>query len=221
MRKGKSQRLIVGNIHVLYNPSRGEVKLGQIRTLSSRAHILANEWGNIPVLVAGDFNATPPSAIYKYLSTSELDILLHDRRELSGQRSCHPAQVFGLNGNSMSSCITIERSLNSSWSEEEIRTVGANAGVVTHRLKLNSSYATINGSATRDPRGEPLATSYHSKFFGTVDYIWYTDGLEPTRVLDTPSVDVLRRTGGLPCKNVGSDHLALVAEFAFTNHAES
>lgn len=26
---------------------------------------------------------------------------------------------------------------------------------------------------TRDNHGEPLATSYHSKFMGTVDYIWY------------------------------------------------
>jgi len=25
---------------------------------------------------------------------------------------------------------------------------------------------------TRDQRGEPLATTYHSRFLGTVDYIW-------------------------------------------------
>lgn len=28
----------------------------------------------------------------------------------------------------------------------------------------------------------------------------YTKGLVPTRVLDTLPVDILRRTGGLPCK---------------------
>lgn len=30
MCKAKSKRLVVCNIHVLYNPSRGEVKLGQV-----------------------------------------------------------------------------------------------------------------------------------------------------------------------------------------------
>lgn len=34
--------------------------------------------------------------------------------------------------------------------------------------------AFLQGSCrTRDRCGEPLATSYHSKFMGTVDYIWY------------------------------------------------
>ncbi|KAG5618991.1 hypothetical protein H5410_018815, partial [Solanum commersonii] len=31
-REAKSRRLIVGNIHVLYNPNRGDVKLGQVRS---------------------------------------------------------------------------------------------------------------------------------------------------------------------------------------------
>ncbi|GKU95032.1 hypothetical protein SLEP1_g8446 [Rubroshorea leprosula] len=95
MCKAESKRLVVGNIHVLYNPSRGDVKLGQIRFLTSRAQILSDKWGNLPVVLMGDFNSTPQSAIYKFLTSSELNIKLYDRRELSGQRSCHPAQVFG------------------------------------------------------------------------------------------------------------------------------
>ncbi|KAI3440527.1 Endo/exonuclease/phosphatase domain-containing protein [Psidium guajava] len=217
--KAESKHLLVGNIHVLYNPSRGDVKLGQIRHLSSRAHILSEKWGSIPVLLAGDFNTTPQSAIYKFLSTSKLDIMSYDRRELSGQRSCHPAQVFGEKQDLSNSLLQIDRFLTCGWTDEEIKTAGGSAEgeVVAHPLYLKSSYATIRGSArTRDSNGEPLATSYHSKFFGTVDYIWYSKGLVPTRVLDTPPVDILRRTGGLPCKKVGSDHLALVSEFAFT-----
>ncbi|WMV22212.1 hypothetical protein MTR67_015597, partial [Solanum verrucosum] len=31
-REAKSRRLVVGNIHVLYNPNRGDVKLGQVRS---------------------------------------------------------------------------------------------------------------------------------------------------------------------------------------------
>ncbi|KAI6675540.1 hypothetical protein NL676_003446 [Syzygium grande] len=221
--KAESKQLLVGNIHVLYNPSRGDVKLGQIRHLSSRANSLSEKWGSIPVLLAGDFNTTPQSALYKFLSTSKLDIMSYDRRELSGQRSCHPAQVFGEKQDLSNSLFLIDRFLTCCWTDEEIKTASGNAEgeVVTHPLNLKSSYATIRGSArTRDSNGEPLATSYHSKFFGTVDYIWYSKGLVPTGVLDTPSVDILRRAGGLPCKKVGSDHLALVSEFAFTQDSD-
>ncbi|KAK9198906.1 hypothetical protein WN944_014092 [Citrus x changshan-huyou] len=247
MRNTKSRRVLVGNIHVLYNPNRGEVKLGQICFLSSRARIVAEKWGNIPVVLAGDFNITPQSAIYKFLSSSELNIKSYDRRDLSGQRSCHLAQVFEFSSDF--------RLLPNGWTDEEVKVATGNAQcyLAVHPLKLNSSYASVKGSPrTRGINGEPLATSYHSKFFGTVDYLWYTKGLVPTRVLDTLPVDILRRTGGLPCKvrtvervgfaisccmtqklhesvsawddivhfqgflkKLGSDHLALVSEFAF------
>ncbi|XP_016686581.2 carbon catabolite repressor protein 4 homolog 3 isoform X1 [Gossypium hirsutum] len=215
----ESRRLVVGNIHVLYNPSRGEVKLGQIRFLSSRAQLLSDRWGNAPVVLGGDFNSTPQSAIYKFLSTSELNVKLYNRRELSGQRSCHPSEVLGGNRESRSSISVMDRVLNDCWTDEEVKaaTGTANSHLVMHPLQLNSSYATVKGSInTRDSNGEPLATSYHSKFLGTVDYLWYSEGVLPIRVLDTLPIDILTRTGGLPCKKIGSDHLALVSEFAFS-----
>lgn len=215
----ESRRLVVGNIHVLYNPSRGEVKLGQIRFLSSRAQLLSDRWGNAPVVLGGDFNSTPQSAIYKFLSTSELNVKLYNRRELSGQRSCHPSEVLGGNRESRSSISVMDRVLNDCWTDEEVKaaTGTANSHLVMHPLQLNSSYATVKGSTnTRDSNGEPLATSYHSKFLGTVDYLWYSEGVLPIRVLDTLPIDILTRTGGLPCKKIGSDHLALVSEFAFS-----
>ncbi|KAF3651772.1 hypothetical protein FXO37_17853 [Capsicum annuum] len=43
----------------------------------------------------------------------------------------------------------------------------------------------------------------------------YSEGLTPTKVLDTLPVNDLKKTGGLPYKKLGSDHLALVSEFEF------
>ncbi|KAF7813799.1 carbon catabolite repressor protein 4-like protein 3-like [Senna tora] len=218
MRNSDSRRILIGNIHVLYNPSRGEVKLGQIRFLLSRAQALSEKWGNAPVVLAGDFNSTPQSGIYKFLSSSELNIMFYDRRDLSGQKSCHPAQVLGYKKETVNPFILMDR-LFKGWTDEEVKIATGNSQhhLVMHPLKLNSSYATIKGSArTRGFNGEPLATSYHSKFLGTVDYLWYSGNIIPTRVLDTVPIDILRKTGGLPCKRVGSDHLALVSEFAFS-----
>lgn len=218
MREPQSRRLIVGNIHVLYNPSRGDVKLGQIRFLSSRAHILSEKWDRVPIVLAGDYNSTPQSPIYKFLSSSELNLMLHNRKELSGQRRCRPSQVLGLRREKGILFVLMDRFFNSRWSEEEMNVaIGApKSHIAMHPLKLNSSYAMVKGSpTTRDNGGEPLATSYHSKFLGTVDYLWYSNGLAPTKVLDTLPINVLKKTGGLPYKNLGSDHLALASEFAF------
>ncbi|CAJ1936923.1 unnamed protein product [Sphenostylis stenocarpa] len=213
-----SRRLLVGNIHVLYNPNRGEVKLGQIRFLSSRAQYLSKKWGNTPVVLAGDFNSTPQSGIYKFLSSSEINVKLYDKKELSGQKRCRPAQVLGESKETVGPVVTLD-GLIKYWTDEEIKiaTGDSQRHLAVHPLKLNSSYATVNGStSTRGFNGEPLATSYHSKFLGTVDYLWYTDGIVPTRVLDTVSITDLLRAGSLPCKKVGSDHLALVSEFSFS-----
>ncbi|XP_027169148.1 carbon catabolite repressor protein 4 homolog 3-like [Coffea eugenioides] len=218
MRKAKSRRILVGNIHVLYNPRRGDVKLGQIRFLLSRASILSKKWGNTPVVLAGDYNSTPQSAIYTFFSSSELNIMLHDRGDLSGQKNCRPTQALGIRREQGSLFVWMDRFLHSSWTNEEIKsaTGGTDSRVVRNPLKLRSSYAMVKGSAeTRSSNGEPLATSYHSKFLGTVDYLWFSDGIVPTKVMDTLPINVLKKIGGLPCQKFGSDHLPLVSEFAF------
>ncbi|CAN8269101.1 unnamed protein product [Cochlearia groenlandica] len=218
LRKFKSRKLVLGNIHVLYNPSRGDVKLGQIRLLSSKAHLLSKKWGDIPIVLGGDFNSTPQSPLYNFLATSELNVMEHDRREISGQRNCHPTQVIETGSKSSNAITSKNICLNSSWTNEEIgvATGKENSYWAVHPLKLHSSYASVKGSAnTRDSVGEPLATSYHSKFLGTVDYIWYSDGIVPSRVLDTLPIDTLCKFKGLPCQELGSDHLALVSEFFF------
>ncbi|KAG2306145.1 hypothetical protein Bca52824_025893 [Brassica carinata] len=218
LRKSKSRKLLVGNIHVLYNPSRGDVKLGQIRSLCSKAHSLSKKWGDIPIVLGGDYNSLPQSPLYNFLVSSELNIMKHDKKELSGQRNRLPNQVLETGSKPSNAMTSTSRFFNSSWTNEEIRlaTGQENSYWAVHPLKLYSSYASVRGSAhTRDSVGEPLATSYHSKFLGTVDYLWYSDGIIPVRVLDTLPIDVLCKTRGLPCQELGSDHLALVSEFFF------
>ncbi|KAL5074354.1 hypothetical protein RYX36_013338 [Vicia faba] len=151
----------------------------QIRLLASKAQILSKKWGNAPVILAGDFNSTP-----------QLNIKLYDKKELSGQKHCRPAQVLDREKETFVQFISQDGLLNC-WIDEEIKTATGDpeCHLVVHPLKLNSSYATVNGSpSTRGFNGEPLATSYHAKFIGTVDYLWYSDGIVPTRVLDTVSI---------------------------------
>ncbi|MCL7046617.1 hypothetical protein MKW94_020770, partial [Papaver nudicaule] len=133
-----TSRILVGNIHVLFNQNRGDMKLGQ-------------------------------SAIYKFLSSSELNITLHDRKDLSGQKTRHPAQFTG---GKIKPGILMDSAFEYCWTDEEIENATGESSktVVENPLKLHSSYATVKGTA-RDSLGEPSATSYHSMFLGTVDYL--------------------------------------------------
>ncbi|KAK9842562.1 hypothetical protein WJX81_006229 [Elliptochloris bilobata] len=99
--------------------------------------------------------------------------------------------------------------------------------VVRHGLPVRSAYTQVLGA-------EPLFTSCHGRFTGTVDYIWYTpksaagpaDAAEPSpdpgpdapaftlraaRVLLPP--DFASLYCGLPSPEWPSDHISLLAEF--------
>ncbi|KAI5660187.1 hypothetical protein M9H77_28980 [Catharanthus roseus] len=220
-RSKSSQTFVVGNIHVLFNPSRGDIKLGQMRLFLEKAQKLSQEWGSIPVVLTGDLNSMPQSAIYQFLASSELDIFLHDRRQLSGQICPSDYPVFQSRSTHAARFFMSKKPFVHKWSDEELMLAsGSGDAYLRHQLKLHSAYVGVPGSSrTRDNFGEPLATSFHSKFMGTVDYIWHTADLVPVRVLELLPINTLRKMGGLPNKKWGSDHLALVCELAFTNHS--
>ncbi|KAK9075597.1 hypothetical protein SSX86_003923 [Deinandra increscens subsp. villosa] len=204
-----SRNVLVGNIHVLFNPSRGDIKLGQVRLFLAKAHKLSQKWGNIPAILGGDLNSMPQSGIYQFIASSELNIQHHERKRISGQICPMDYSRFGSQSN-----------YPSRWSREELRlaTGTEESTYLRHNLKLSSAYHGIPASRlTRDSDGEPLVTSYHSKFMGTVDYIWHTDDLVPVKVLETLPPENLKKTRGLPSKIWGSDHLALVCELAFAD----
>ncbi|CAM8926835.1 unnamed protein product [Rhodiola kirilowii] len=215
--------LVVGNIHVLYNPKRGDIKLGQVRLFIENAHQLSQAWGNIPIILSGDLNSLPKSAMYKYLSSSELDIQLHDRRNISGQANSFTQRrtVKSVHYSRNGYWKAVSQPLTNEWSREELNFATGSEEIthLNHRLNLFSAYAGIPGTLkTRDEYGEPLATSYHSHFMGTVDYIWHTEDLIPLKLLETLSISDLRVTGGLPSEEWGSDHLALACQFAFVDN---
>uniref|UniRef100_A0A0D6R361 Endonuclease/exonuclease/phosphatase domain-containing protein n=1 Tax=Araucaria cunninghamii TaxID=56994 RepID=A0A0D6R361_ARACU len=205
----KRKRIVIGNIHVLYNPKRGDIKLGQVRLLLQEAFALSQKWEKAPVVIAGDFNSTPQSALYQFLASSKLDLQAHDRKQVSGQVENVPGSDFRR--------LATSKQNRYKWDGDELKTATgrSNCTRLQHPLKLFSAYASVRGSSRiRDDSGEPLATSYHSKFLGTVDYIWHSKGLIPLSVLDTLPLDILQQTPGLPTDKWGSDHLALACEFA-------
>ncbi|KAI3737908.1 hypothetical protein L2E82_27923 [Cichorium intybus] len=80
-------KVVICNIHVLFNPKRGEIKLGQVRVLLERAFATSKLWDNAPVVLCGDFNSTPKSSLYNFISDQKLNVSELPRNKISGQDS--------------------------------------------------------------------------------------------------------------------------------------
>ncbi|VVB14071.1 unnamed protein product [Arabis nemorensis] len=415
--ESSSRRVVICNIHVLFNPKRGDFKLGQVRTLLQKAHAVSKLWDDAPVVICGDFNCTPKSHLYNFISEQKLDLSGLARDRISGQDSatirpprpeiytmrfqtankspqgqvqppdlsanahmennsnmdlgkpptrntselpCADTVVTGDEATSssdrvlpgkdqtsdcnlgrenrkhddsedlssvtrsdpkppyasnakedlrekhsakhspeeiVSSAQNISSSLSaevdtlaemkldgltldepvvfaqdeedigedgetflaklhntdlsqkeelvnefspksgskvynsekitynpSSWTPMEIATATGDPErtAVEHAMKLKSTYSEIEGQAnTRDENGEPVVTSYHRCFMGTVDYIWRSEGLQTVRVLAPITKQAMQWTPGFPTPKWGSDHIALVSELAFCSSKES
>nr|GME03709.1 carbon catabolite repressor protein 4 homolog 6-like isoform X1 [Ipomoea batatas] len=82
-----TNKVVICNIHVLFNPRRGEMKLGQIRLLLDRADYFSKLWDGAPIVICGDFNSTPKSPLYNFIAEQKLNILEVPRDKVSGQES--------------------------------------------------------------------------------------------------------------------------------------
>ena len=107
----------VANTHLLYNPKRGDLKLGQLQMLLNSLHTwlspssslssedakhgpsqLSDPSPQLPddlltrcgLLLCGDFNMTPASSLNKFVRTGRLELAGLDRRNMDGQHLHKP-----------------------------------------------------------------------------------------------------------------------------------
>ncbi|KAJ3362928.1 Protein angel 2 [Allomyces javanicus] len=108
-------QFMVANTHILFNPRRGAVKVGQIHTLLTRIHamldaealpaecedlsIINTDPTDVPVFVCGDFNSAPHSAVYHFVASGAVDLAAPDD-ELAGQRADFDRAVNWWSGSS-------------------------------------------------------------------------------------------------------------------------
>ncbi|CAM9804969.1 unnamed protein product, partial [Scytosiphon promiscuus] len=81
----RAARLVVANTHLLFNPKRGDIKAAQLMVLTGKVERLAKTSGADGVMVCGDFNMTPDSALYHYMVKGALNIDGLNRFTVSGQ----------------------------------------------------------------------------------------------------------------------------------------
>jgi len=70
-----SSFVCVANTHLLYNPRRGDIKLAQLAILLAEINRLSRlpDGSKSPVVLCGDFNSSPQSPLYSFLTTGCLE----------------------------------------------------------------------------------------------------------------------------------------------------
>jgi len=208
--------VVISNIHVLFNPKRGDIKLGQIRVLLDTISKVSGGGRVHPIVMCGDYNSAPHSCLYEFIEAGFLDFLRCDRRHISGQiADSRPKQIVKTPKQSKP------------WKEEEIYLATGMKeeefvdeddiayGTLRHTFQLKSSYRAVLGE-------EPIFTTAHDKYVGTVDYIFYSCPQEegglwsmvPTQVLHPPQRGAQAIVPkGLPHGFWPSDHICIMTRF--------
>ncbi|XP_029903605.1 protein angel homolog 2 [Myripristis murdjan] len=240
-----SALVCVANTHLLYNPRRGDVKLAQLAILLAEINRLSRlpDGSANPVVMCGDFNSTPWSPLYSFLTTGCLQYRGLPIGQVSGQESSPRGQRV-LTAPIWSSKLGIDQRCQYESSRGTEAPSGRSTGVevaisdltveelatkpaaalhsprIEHSVKLQSSYQHL---LMHD--GRPEITTCHSRTAMTVDYILYTPdsptssslpggrGLELLGRLSLVGMSELEEVNGLPNQHHSSDHLPLLARF--------
>ena len=188
----RRQLVCVANTHIHSNPELGDVKLWQVHTLLKGLEKIAAS-ADIPMLVAGDFNATPGSAAHSLL-------------------------VQGAVPNVAPELLNDPLNILKPVSKLVHRLPLASA----YNTVFNSpdcDHAAMRQKRRLDPvTGEPRFTNVTKDFKGTLDYILYSkDSLVPSAALELPDETEVRSKSqqGLPNEQWSSDHVALMVEFQY------
>lgn len=71
--RGTGIRFVVGNVHIFWNPEYENLKLAQAHCFVRAATALAGKVGTKNVILTGDWNSLPDSAVYELLTRGALD----------------------------------------------------------------------------------------------------------------------------------------------------
>jgi CCR4-NOT transcription complex subunit 6 len=188
----RRQLVCVANTHIHSNPELNDVKLWQIHTLLKGLEKIAAS-ADIPMLVAGDFNATPVSAAHSLLVEGS---------------------VPAISPELLNDPLGILKPMNKL--SHRLPLASAYQAVAA---SPDDDHAAQRQKRRLDPTtGEPRFTNISRDFKGTLDYILYSkDSLVPSAALELPDESEVRSKSqpGLPNDQWSSDHVALMVEFQY------
>lgn len=213
----KTERLglVVGNTHMYWRPEAVYERLRQTAVYCRRLSDLKEEmqkkentslsWQS---LLIGDFNTAPDDPNYAALTETVLPPAKYDALETSrlspGAYVSAASATNDEDGTPLADQPTVPVT----------DLMGHVHAAVPFWTSVYGCYGQIH-PAVAHASGEPKFTNYTAAFKGTLDYLFYnaSDGLVPQAVLEIPNEELVQPT--LPNRMFGSDHVCLMAQFAF------
>ncbi|XP_073950296.1 protein angel-like isoform X3 [Choristoneura fumiferana] len=221
--------LVVATTHLLYNPKRTDVRLAQLQLLLAELDRFAyfnngKQSGHLPIILTGDFNSTPDSAVVKLLDKGHVSAGpfrdSSDWKKIGVTDNCQHLSVYLNQPKGLTTEFSMtkiynsdyrtelpERNDESSMHEDEHSEL-FNSGAIGHSFNLTSVYAGVKHD------GKLEATTFQD-YWVTVDYIYFSccSSLKLVERLRLPTDVECEVLGKLPNDVYGSDHLALGGVF--------
>jgi 2',5'-phosphodiesterase len=210
---GRHRVLIVANTHLFYHPGAPHVRLLQVVALLEQIKAVEEKYraeGPIGLVLAGDFNSLPGSAVVRLLESGHIDdddtewaqgALFRWGRHCSTEDEDNPADEspplrFGTDALPCESDV-----------KKEVRGIS-----VSHPFHLKRTWT----------NGELDFTNFVACFRGVLDHIFIdTSVMEVTHKIDgVQAADIEEKFGGLPNAVYGSDHLAMACDLAWKQTPE-
>jgi mRNA deadenylase 3'-5' endonuclease subunit Ccr4 len=170
---GSGRTVVAATAHLLFNPKRGDVKLNQLCMALARIADAAERHGNAPVVLAGDLNVVPGSALHRFAVDGVVDLATTDHRLASGQfYALSPGTSRAAETYSAETLRPLLVAPQVAPALKEGR-VWVDGDALRHGLNLRSVYPHVSGRP-------PMITQWQhgGGFKGTVDYILYSPGYE-------------------------------------------
>lgn len=190
--------IIIASTHIIYkdfvNPARQCLqaclitqKISDIRLETASTQGVSVD--DIAVVFGGDFNGEPEHMTIQAMKNGVLSKDQFDKlKKLSYE-------------------VKDRQAVSTETSEESLVTRHLSF-YLNNPLQLSCAYYDVRSL-------EPSITSSEDSYAGCLDYIFYSSGLKVVSVIDMGEAINEDYIGGGPNKEFGSDHLPLVAEFAF------
>ena len=208
--------------HLLFNSSRGDIKLGQIYQILQSAILLRSYYKdkNINIVLGADLNSTPTSAIYEFITSKTLDVEFLNASTLSGQtyknykmdtsnweaNNGWYTEIINTFPKFIDHNIILKQNNYSKYKYDKYGNVEEEQKkslILENRIIMNSFYRDKNGK-------EPDITSLSKGFKGTFDYIFYNSNLH---ININFVLNLTNFSFNIPDKDLPSDHLPLFVEF--------
>eukprot|EP01054_Gregarina_sp_Poly1_P005054 Gregarina_sp_Poly_1__5053@NODE_267_length_10370_cov_226_463457_g233_i0_p1_GENE_NODE_267_length_10370_cov_226_463457_g233_i0NODE_267_length_10370_cov_226_463457_g233_i0_p1_ORF_typecomplete_len998_score142_53Exo_endo_phos/PF03372_23/8_1e03Exo_endo_phos/PF03372_23/6_6e45_NODE_267_length_10370_cov_226_463457_g233_i024835476 len=222
--------LVVANTHILANPEAPDVKIWQANTLTSvlteymektmMTYARMDGSGRMPgLVVCGDFNSTPDSAVYQLVTAGACDARHEELQSSDVYKWLHDIRLgHGLNlRSSYGAAAYIRAEADRVFpSSSSANTTGAGGAV---QGSNNGNFVMSHALY------EPEFTNYTNSYVGCLDYIFFDDrSLKVTGTLELLQELTLMEEAyrlqltdwALPSPQRSSDHTALLSRFEWT-----